>query len=143
MANGGERSLSENRSSADANGSEELRTVANVRVASRTEKASDTPAADSTIAIFEHPYVQRLEKQLSRAEDDLTSVRRELSTQHALTQQLLVDARKDFVQLTTQSQIGQSRVLSDFMLRIKNRFTGDEPETGRNLEDSGEVNPLG
>ena len=87
--------------------------------------------------------MQRLEKQLSRAEDDLTSVRRELSTQHALTQQLLVDARKDFVQLTTQSQIGQSRVLSDFMLRIKNRFTGDEPETGRNLEDSGEVNPLG
>ena len=144
VANGSERSLPENRSSADANGSEELRTVANVREAPRTEKASDTPAAaDSTIAIFEHPYVQRLQKQLSRTEDDLTSVRRELSAQHALTQQLLVDARKDFVQLTTQSQIGQSRVLSDFMLRIKNRFTGDEPATDRNLDDSGEVNPLG
>ena len=106
----------------------------------------DTPPAvaptDSLTSIFEHSYVQRLEKQLSRTEDDLSNVRRELSTQHALTQQLLVDARKDFVQLTTQSQIGQSRVLSDFMLRIKNRFAGDQPLADDAPDDSGEVSPL-
>ena len=86
-------------------------------IPSATEHDQSRPSATSN-DIFEHPYVQRLEKQIERLEDRYEAqVRR--------TEEIQLRAQDKLVELQRMTTIGQSKTLADFMLQAKNWIVGD------------------
>lgn len=67
--------------------------------------------------LIEHPYVKRLEREVDE-------YKTELKEQRQRTEQLLIDARKDFVTLAQNSQVAQSQTLADFFLKAREWMLG-------------------
>lgn len=84
--------------------------------------------------IFEHPYVQRLERQIERLEERYEAqVRR--------TEEIQLRAQDKLVELQRMTTIGQSKTLADFMLQAKNWIVGEtddlKPENERGVDNRG------
>jgi hypothetical protein len=78
------------------------------------EPVQPRPVAASTdLAIFEHPYVQRLEREV----DDLKS---KYEKQVRRTEDILEDANKRLVEMAQAGQIAGSKTLAEYLLAAKN-----------------------
>jgi hypothetical protein len=78
------------------------------------EPVQPRPAAASTdLSIFEHPYVQRLEREV----DDLKS---KYEMQVRRTEDILEDANKRLVEMAQAGQIAGSKTLAEYLLAAKN-----------------------
>jgi hypothetical protein len=80
--------------------------------------------------LIEHPYVKRLEREVDE-------YKTELKEQRQRTEQLLIDARKDFVTLAQNSQVAQSQTLADFFLKAREWMLGRGSEIdGSKISDT-------
>jgi hypothetical protein len=78
------------------------------------EPVQPRPAAAATdLAIFEHPYVQRLEREV----DELKS---KYEKQVRRTEDILEDANKRLVEMAQAGQIAGSKTLAEYLLAAKN-----------------------
>jgi hypothetical protein len=78
------------------------------------EPVQPRPAAASTdLTIFDHPYVQRLEREV----DDLKS---KYEKQVRRTEDILEDANKRLVEMAQAGQIAGSKTLAEYLLAAKN-----------------------
>jgi hypothetical protein len=78
------------------------------------EPVQPRPAVlSSDLAIFEHPYVQRLEREV----DDLKS---KYEKQVRRTEDILEDANKRLVEMAQAGQIAGSKTLAEYLLAAKN-----------------------
>lgn len=87
-----------------------------------TRSEAHVKTGDASLDIFAHPYVQKLEREVE-------DYKINLDTQQRRTEQLLVDARADFVALAKSSQVAQSETLANFFLKARQLLSGSAPAT--------------
>ena len=93
-----------------------------------SDAAAKAAHRDTSLNIFEHPYVLRLEDRIDRLEAKYEAqVRR--------TEEIQIKSQERLVELQRMTAVGQSQTLADFMLKAKDWMLGaGQEETGREGE---------
>lgn len=95
-----------------------------------SDAATKAAHSDTSLNIFEHPYVLRLEDRIDRLEAKYEAqVRR--------TEEIQIKSQERLVELQRMTAVGQSQTLADFMLKAKDWMLGSgQEETGREGEQN-------
>jgi uncharacterized coiled-coil protein SlyX len=113
----------------------ETGTSNNTPEAKGADMAGHSPAQPvvSEYAIYDHPYVKRLEDRIEKLESKYTA-------QVKTTQEVMMHANAQLVELQRVSAVAQSKTLAEYLLKAKDYILGGTVSSGEG--DSGNPQPF-
>ena len=83
----------------------------------------------SDVAIYDHPYVKRLEQDIEKIERRYERLEGKYEAQVRETQSIMIRANEQLIELQKASQVAQSKTLAEYLLRAKDFILGSNGQS--------------